>query len=404
MLRFKKFYGLVAGLMLASLMVACGDATATPAPAATTAAPGTTAAVATTVAPVATTAAPATSAAATTVATTAAATSAAVTTSVAPSTVAATTAATSTAIAEYDAGGLKVIDPRPNYKAAPAGKKGGNLNLGDTSEAKSLHPFLTSDTVSTGWQQYLYEAALVETDVQTGLPAPAFRVVSALKVSQDKQTYTFTLKDGIKWSDGQPIVAEDYAWTYAQVLKPENKWPYIEDYADTIDTVTAPDAKTVVFKFKQPEVYALSNAGLEPLPKRIWDGKDWGDSTKNPEIDNPSVVSGPWKLKEWKRGQYVIFARNDASTIYPVPLLDTITIQIVKDSKVLFQKFKAGEIDVTGVSPTDYDEAKKAPNTTLLEYFRPSFGFTYTGFNFRKTYLQDIELRKALAYATLSKL
>ncbi len=397
-------------LLVSMLLVACGDSTATTGSAATTAA-ATSAAAATTVASAATTAAAMTSAAATTTAATSAAATSAAATTVAATTSAATTAAATTAAAggssqvvQYDAGGIKLLDPRPTYtKLAPAGKKGGNVNLATVSDGKSLHPYLTSDTVSTAYQQFLWAAALAQTDPVTGLGAPNFRVVTGVKVSDDKLTYTFTLKDGLKWSDGQAITADDYVWTYKQALDPANKWPYVEDYADLIESVTSTDPKTVVFKMKQAEIYALDKAGAEPLPKHIWEGKDWSDPTKNSEIDAPTVVSGPWKLKEWKREQFITFARNDASTIFPAPLLDSITYQVVKQSTVQVQKLKAGELDVVGISPTDYDDAKKATNATFLEYYRPSYNFDYIGFNFRKTYLQDIAIRKAIALATPQK-
>ncbi len=396
MLKLRKLYFVLTTLLVLSVVLAaCGDATATPATA-TTAAPVTSATAATTVA--ATSAAPATTVAATTAAP---ATSAAATTAPA-TTAAATTAATGTTTF-YDAGGLKVLDPRTSWKTAPAGKKGGNLNLAATTDAKTLHYYLPTDTISFDWLSYIYSAGLVETDIATGLPGPNFRVVTALKVSDDKLTYTYTLKDGIKWSDGKPITSADYVWTNTQALKPENKWPYVDSYAEQIESVTAPDEKTVVFKMKKAEIYAINQTGTEPLPKHIWEGKDWSDGTKNTEIDNPTVVSGPWKLKEWKRGQFITFARNDASTIFPVPYLDTVTIQIVPQTAVQVQKYKAGELDSIAVSATDYDEAKKASNGALLEYYRPSFNFQYIGFNFRKTYLQNVDLRKALAYATPQK-
>jgi peptide/nickel transport system substrate-binding protein len=397
----KKTPVLVALILLVSLLLAaCGDtptATTVATTAASTTAAATTAA-ATTAAPAttaATTAAPATTAATTAAPATTAATTAAVTT------VAATTAAAAGGL--YDAGGIKFADPRPNMKKAAAGKAGGNLNLAASSDAKSLHPYLTSDATSTDWQAYVWQASLMRTDLGSIQYTVDFDVVSKLVVSDDKKTYTFTLKDTLKWSDGKPISAQDYEYTYKMALDPANKWPYIEDYTDLIESVTASDAKTVVFKFKKAEIYAIAKASLTPMPKHIWEGKDWSDPTKNPEIEKPSVVSGAWKVKEWKRGQYIQFEKNTASTQLPVPQLDTITIKIVPQRAAQVAQLKAGEIDLVEINATEYEEAKKAPNAQVVEYFSASTSWTYVGFNFRKEYFKDVALRKALAYATPQK-
>jgi peptide/nickel transport system substrate-binding protein len=385
----KKLQAFVVMILLAALLAACG-ATATPVPAPTTAAPAPTTAApaATTAAPAATTAAP--------VATTAAARP----TTAAP---AATTAAPATGGALNVGGGVSFPDPRPNYKKAPDGKKGGNLNLAISSDAKSFHPFTTTDATSSDWRAYIYTAALVENDIATGAPTPNFRVVTGLKVSEDKLTYTFTLKDNIKWSNGDAITAADYAWTYKQVLNPDNKYPYLADLSEAVESVTAVDPKTVAVKYKKAEIYSISQAGLQPLPSKVWEGKPWSDLTANTNIDTPTVVSGPWKLKEWKKGQFVTFERNDASTIWPMPLLDTVTIQIVPQRAVQVQKLKAGELDLVEITAAEYEEAKKATNAQVIEYFSHSTSWTYIGFNFRKAYLQDLALRQALAYATPQK-
>jgi peptide/nickel transport system substrate-binding protein len=407
---------LVALIMLVSLLLAaCGDtptntAVSTTAPAATTAATATTAAAATTAA-TATTAAAATTAAGTATTAPAATTAAGTATTAPAATTAAGTATTAPAAttaaaaggAVYNAGGISLPDPRGNDKKAPAGKAGGNLNLASPSDAKSLHPYLTSDATSTDWQNYVWGASLVASDLGTTQPTVNFDVATGLKVSDDKLTYTFTLKDTLKWSDGKPIVAQDYEFTYKNALDPANKWPYVADYTDLIESVTAPDAKTVVFKFKKAEIFAIAKASLNPLPKHVWEGKNWSDPTQNPEIDKPTVVSGVWKLREWKRGQYIIFEKNTAYSIDTPAQLDTVTISIVPTRAAQVAKLKAGELDYVELNATEYQEAKGISTAQVVEYYAAQSSWTYIGFNFRKSYLQDINLRKAMAQATPQK-
>jgi peptide/nickel transport system substrate-binding protein len=270
-------------------------------------------------------------------------------------------------------------------------------------DVKSLDPWLTNDGTSSDVQNLLYNARLAYAEPATGLPAPNFRVVDSVKVSDDKLIYTFTLKDGIKWSDGQAITAEDYAWSFVQAAKPENKWPYRADYVEYVEAITALDNRTVQVQFKAPLIYAIGLLAREPLPKHIWEGKSWTDPALNPEIDKPTVVSGPWKLKEWKRGQYISLERNTASTIFPVPYADGVTFQVINQPTLWLQKLKTGDLDVITVAPADYAEAKKVPNVTFNEVYGAHWSYSYIGINFRKPYLQDQVLRQALAYATPQK-
>ncbi len=301
----------------------------------------------------------------------------------------------------YDAGGLKFIDPRPNLKKADPGKRGGTLNQASFSEARSLNYYLTSDRVSGEWASYLWGAArMVDVDLASGVTTINFNVVSALKVSDDRLTYTYSIRDGLKWSDGQPITGEDYVWTLKTALDPANKWIYRADYDELLDSFYAPDPKTVVFKMKRPEIYAIQKTDIIPLPKHIWEGKEWGDPSRNPEIDSPTVVSGPWKLKEWKRGETITFVRNDASTIVPPPLLDSMTITIFSNSSTQLDKLRKGDLDYVELASTDYDEVRKLSNVKVIDFYPAQARWTYVGLNFRRAYLQDIALRQAIAYAT----
>jgi ABC-type transport system substrate-binding protein len=297
----------------------------------------------------------------------------------------------------YDAGGMLFPDPRPNQKSAPLGKPGGELKLAFNADLNNLHPHITNDVNSTDAQNLIYAAALSGTDLATGLPTLNFGVVDKLQVSPDRLTYTYTLRNNIKWSDGVSISADDYTWTYRQVLNPTNKYPFLDSLQANLETVTAQDSRTVIFKFKKAGVYAIRDTGLQPLPKHIWENLDWTDPTKNSEIVAPTVVSGPWQFKEWVRGSFIRFVRNPASTILPVPQLDSITIYL--NNFPGLNGLVSNSVDVASIGSSDYNRAINAAGINILNYFPLNATFEYTGLNFRKPYLQDLALRQALAYA-----
>jgi peptide/nickel transport system substrate-binding protein len=219
------------------------------------------------------------------------------------------------------------------------------------------------------------------------------------------------LKDNIKWSDGKPITAEDYVWTWKEAIKKENGWPGAasavfnpdKPLPNAIKEITAVNPQTLKITMGALIFNIIEEADkLQPLPKHIWEGKDWNDPTKNPEIDSPSVVSGPWKFKEWVRDNRFVVVRNDASTIWAVPNFDSITNLVIPNASVQFQKLKSGELDFLSPALQDVAEMEGLSNLTTYKWQRAATIFDYIGFNFRRSYLQDRNFRQALMW-TLDK-
>ncbi len=265
------------------------------------------------------------------------------------------------------------------------------------TDAKSFHPYLTTDALSGTYQGYVYGGGLIKYDDTTldvvGDSAEKFTI------SDDKKTYTFTLRD-LKWSDGTPLTTDDYVWTYQQVIKPENKYPYLENFGDIV-SFTATDPKTLVITLKDAFATGLITAGssITPLPKHIWEKLDWSDPTKNPEINAPSVSSSLWKLKEWKRDDHATFVAND---LYweGRPNIDTFTTRNYGTQALAYQALKSGEVDWSSFQPADYKEAKTLPNVTVYDWYDASGNWSYIGFNLRRPALMDPLVRKAISYAT----
>jgi len=284
--------------------------------------------------------------------------------------------------------------PTPSAGNAP---KGGTLTQTVVgTDAKSFHPYLTTDTESSSYQGYVYGVSMSQYDPKTLQQIP---FGGTWTVSDDQKTYTFTLKD-VKWSDGTPLTADDFAWTYQQAKKPENKYPYAENL-DLIDTYTAKDPKTLVVTLKDALIVGLETAdAITPLPRHIWEKYDWSDPSKNPEILNPTVTSGMWKLKEWKREDHATFVAND-SYFDGRPNIDTLTVRVFGTPEVAFQALKSGQIDYyPQFQPADYQAAKKISRVNVYDWYPAAGQWAYIGFNLRHAALADMNVRRAIAYAT----
>ncbi len=283
--------------------------------------------------------------------------------------------------------------------AGPSGTpgRGGSLMQAIVAtDAKSFHPYLTTDEPSASFQGYVFGVSLSQRDPKTLEQIP---FGATWTLSDDKKTYTFTLKD-IQWTDGQPLTTDDFVWTYQQALKPENQYPYADNLS-LIDSYVAKDPKTLVVTLKQALTVGLETAdSIVPLPRHVWEKYPWSDPSKNPEIMSPSVLSGMWKLKEWKPEDHATFEAND-TYFDGRPNIDTMTVRVYGTPEVAFQALKSGQLDYNpAIQPADYKSAKSLRKDAVYEWYPAVGQWSFIGFNLRRPALQDVNLRHALAYAT----
>jgi peptide/nickel transport system substrate-binding protein len=289
-------------------------------------------------------------------------------------------------------------EPTDRRAANNPSASGGNMVAASTADAVSFHPYKTSDTASSEYQGLVYGGGMLDRDPQQ--PEKFIgNFAESWTIDPDEVTYTFTLRPNLVWSDGQPLTANDFEWTYQQASNPANLWPYVSNL-ENIESYAARDERTIVVKLKEPVAVGLEMADAisPPLPRHIWEKLDWNDSTKNPEINKPTVGSGPFLLKDWQRDSQV--------TIVPTeryfkgrPKLDSYTIRIAGNPTIAYQWLKTGEVDRSGFTPADYADAKRLSNVTVYEWWPATGNWSYLGFNLRRPVLQDVRVRQALAYA-----
>ncbi len=281
----------------------------------------------------------------------------------------------------------------------PRTKRGGEYHDVDTADAVSFHPYLTSDATSFAYQGLVYSGSLLKLDENTLQYEPY--MAEKYEISEDGLTFTFHLRQGIKWSDGQPITAQDYKWTFDQVMNPNNEFPYLSQY-EFIKSYEALDDYTIQAKIDEVYAPALGQiAGfITPLPKHIWEKLDWSDPEKNPEINSPTVVSGPYKVVEWKRDQFARFEANENYWYHGAPNITYYNIEIVPDQDVAFQKLTTGEVDTSSLTPEQVEKARDLDNMTVYDWWPISAGWSYIGLNMREGFpTHDINVRHGLSYA-----
>ena len=193
----------------------------------------------------------------------------------------------------------------------------------------------------------------------------AFDLGTDVKHSDDGLTYTFTIREGVKFHDGQPLTAKDVAFTYNMVMAHED-FPTLHSYVEYFKSVEAPDDKTVVINLSQ----AIPNIEsklvfLYILPDHIWNAHAQ-DAAK---FDDPKTIligSGPFKLLEYKQDEFIRLGRNPDYYGGPAKV-DEIIFQIFPSPDVLVQALKSGQVDmITSVPNTSVEGLKADPNIKVV--------------------------------------
>ena len=159
-------------------------------------------------------------------------------------------------------------------------------------------------------------------------------------------TVSFTYKPTAKWSDGKPVVAEDFWATWQVFINPKNN-PISRTGWEDIASVTRGNSKkvTVVFKKTYADWESLVSSG--PYPAHIVKGKDMNEMFLN----SVPVSSGPWKFASWQKGVQITVTKNAAFKAGPTMKLDRLVFRYILDTNSRFQALKAGEGQVMEPQP-----------------------------------------------------
>jgi peptide/nickel transport system substrate-binding protein len=189
----------------------------------------------------------------------------------------------------------------------------------------------------------------------------AMDLATDVKRSDDGLTYTYTIRDGVKFHDGQPLTAKDVAFTYNLVMNHED-FPTLHSYTDHFVKVEAPDDKTVVVTLDEPIPNMESKlVYLYILPEHIW--KDHAEGDAAAAFENTEMIgSGPFKMLENKPNEFIRLGANKDYYAGPAKV-DEVIFQVLSSSDVLVQALKSGQVDmIMGVPPTSVESLKQDQN------------------------------------------
>jgi peptide/nickel transport system substrate-binding protein len=243
--------------------------------------------------------------------------------------------------------------------AGPAAKSGGTLRWAVPFEPPTLnsalrqpagYPWYTSFTLFDGLTR-------LEPDQQYK-PVPA--LATSWEISADGKTYTFKLRDGVKWHDGQSFSADDVKFTLEAILDPKNRAATYTDFT-IVERVEVIDRLTVRIILKQPFAPMLTNLAVAMIPKHLLEGKD----LTTDEFNQKPVGTGPFRFVEWRKGESLTLEANPDSW-RGRPKLDRVVFRFVEDASARLVQLKTGEVDGANLDAKQAGEFKDSDKIVAL--------------------------------------
>ncbi|MGE3661636.1 MAG: ABC transporter substrate-binding protein [Pseudonocardia sp.] len=242
--------------------------------------------------------------------------------------------------------GLAVLLATVAGCAAPTGsggdsaaRDGRSIVIAAGSEQDSLNPILgyAPDGASKIFD------GLVARDADLGLvPALAETVPTA---SPDGLTWTATLRDGVHFSDGTALTAQDVVFTYSSVIDPSVDSTIASSF-DALESVSSPDPRTVVFRLKYPYAPFAQRLTLGVVPAKAFEGQDVNTAPFN----TAPIGTGPYRVVDWRKGDRLVLEANPEYW-GPAPQVTSATFVFVTDDNARAQRMAAGEFDATALPP-----------------------------------------------------
>jgi len=307
-----------------------------------------------------------------------------------------------------------------NNAASPSASSGasqpaseGNKNPAEfrftlASEPPSLDPALMTDAQSSIVASGLFDG-LTRLN-EAGQPQPA--IAKEWTKSEDGKTYTFKLRDDAKWSNGDPVTAHDFEYSWKRALNPEtaSEYAYMLFYLEngekynageaTADDVgvKATDDTTLEVKLSSAAPYfesLIAHYTYWPVHKASVDGKpEWAAEAST------IVSNGPFTLSEWKHGDKLVLAKNpnfyDAAKVG----FDKVTVSLVEDENTVFNLFETGQIDWIGAQagsvPLDQTQKVLSEGKAEVKEIASTYYYIY---NTKQKPFDNAKVRKAFSMA-----
>ncbi len=295
-------------------------------------------------------------------------------------------------------------DGNEDANATPVSTDGKILSVQVGPDPETIDPALNSAVDGGNMILHAFEGLL--TLDQEGHLAEG--QAKSWETSEDQLTWTFHLRDGLKWSDGTDLTANDFVYSWKRVCDPEVAAPYaetvlgmVEGYADAVGgeldalQVEATDDKTLVVTLANPCPYfgeLAAFATLSPVQQATIDAN--GDAWAI-EADT-YITNGPFYISEWVPGSHILMSKNTNYWNADAIKLDGIKWNLIEDPNASYSAYQTEEVMMIKDVPTEEIPSLQGSDEFFID---PIIGTYYLSVNTQKEPFDDVNVRKALSLA-----
>ncbi len=279
------------------------------------------------------------------------------------------------------------------------------INIGN--EPSKLSPIGNTDGAASDVYGYLFEGLLTK-DVHDYSWKPA--LATKWEVSEDKKSFKFKLREGVKWHDGKEFTAEDVKFSFDILFKDKFNTIAIRSYYEGLKEVKIINKYEVEFIAKDEFWQNFDRAaGLTIYPKHFYE-----QDKKKSYFNKNLLGSGPYKMALYSRGNRIVLERNEDWWGFKDPNqkewnFPKIVLRFVSDKTVALEMLKKGALDFLGLAPEDYVKKAVGPGWgkkyhKVLTQNKTAKGYNFIGWNMKHPILKDKKVRKALYHLVNRKL
>jgi peptide/nickel transport system substrate-binding protein len=244
------------------------------------------------------------------------------------------------AVVTMMASGATAGSPQGALKPAAAG---GTLILGADQEPKILNPHLTDGNLY--WLTVIVSQVFEGAYELNNKGEYVKEMITDAKVSNNPFTVTYTLKKGLKWSDGKPITSADFVSTWSTIMN--KNWDITSRAGyEEVSKVQTPNATTAKVVFKKPFAAWKDMFGAL-IPAHKVKGQNFNNMWSN-SID---IASGPFMFDRWQKGSQLVLKKNPNYKSGPVAKLNSVVFRFIPDTNTQFQAMRGGEVDMIAPQP-----------------------------------------------------
>jgi peptide/nickel transport system substrate-binding protein len=274
-------------------------------------------------------------------------------------------------------------------------RPGGTVIVGMRTDFGAMNPITNTSLTTDHVMKFGLFTPLIQYDSDL---RPTPHLAESWEMHGDT-AITFTLRDDVRWHDGQPVTAEDVKFTFDMAKDPETASLLASAYLEPVESAEVLDARTIHFRFAYPHAQALEDFWWPPVPRHLLEGVSAAEMARAPFNRQP-VGSGPYRFVEWRSAERVVLEANPdfPEGLGGPPAAGRVVFRVIPEAATRLTELLTGGIHIQlNVEPDQVQRVEETGATSL--HSAPGTTLFYIGWNNQRAPFDDARVRRAMTLA-----